>query len=30
MTTENDIFNSLEDAKAKVSKVFICNPKLYH
>ena len=27
MTTANDIFNALEDAKAKVSKVFICNPK---
>ena len=27
MTTANDIFNALEDAKAKVSKVFICNPQ---
>lgn len=27
MTTANDIFNTLEDAKAKVSKVFICNPQ---
>lgn len=27
MTTANDIFNALEDAQAKVSKVFICNPQ---
>lgn len=27
MTTANDIFNALEDAQAKVYKVFICNPQ---
>ncbi len=27
MTTVNDIFNELEDAQAKVSKVILCNPQ---